>query len=143
VAASSLQGTPTHRRRLGWALGEEGGGSESLRRGPRPPYLTGKASSMRGGGAVMYGDGAQSEEATRSRAAGFVSFRGTPEAQRHGGMELGGLDEAVDGNQVVVADSSAGWRPSSHWLGRWRCQTGLPNLGAPQRGSIGQVAHRW
>jgi hypothetical protein len=53
VAASSLQGTPTHRRRLGWALGEEGGGSESLRRGPRPPYLTGKASSMRGGGAVM------------------------------------------------------------------------------------------
>jgi hypothetical protein len=122
---------------------KRGGGFRESEKGASTtiPHWKGIIDERRWGGDVC--DGAQSEEATRSRAAGFVSFRGTPEAQRHGGMELGGLDEAVDGNQVVVADSSAGWRPSSHWLGRWRCQTGLPNLGAPRRGSIGQVAHRW
>jgi hypothetical protein len=91
---------------------------------------------------VMSSDGAQSEEATRSRAAGSMSFSGSPVAQRRGAMELGSSDEAVDGNPAVVAGSGTWWLPSGHRLGRWRCQTGLPHLGAPRRGSIGQVAHR-
>jgi hypothetical protein len=49
-----------------------------MERGPRPPYLTGKASMARGGGAVMSNGGAQSEEATRCREAGSVTFSGTP-----------------------------------------------------------------
>jgi hypothetical protein len=57
----------------------------------------------------------------------------TPPGARHrGGMELGGLDEAVDGDPAMVAGGGARWRPSGHRLGKWRCKTGSPHHGAPQ-----------
>jgi hypothetical protein len=77
--ASSPQGAPTRRHLLGWALGGEGG-LGGTKRGPQAPYLTRKASTMRGGGAVMSGGGTQLEEATRSRVVGSVSFSGTPQS---------------------------------------------------------------
>jgi hypothetical protein len=52
-------------------------------------------------------------------------------ACRHGGMELSGPDEAIDGAPAVVEDIGEGWCPSSRQLGWWRCQTGSPHLGVP------------
>jgi hypothetical protein len=44
--------------------------------GPRPPYLTGKASTARGGGTALFGGSTRSEEAMRSSSRCSLSSMG-------------------------------------------------------------------